>query len=337
MSAVLHQIIRQLSLATLLGGTVYSSSTLADLTATKRPVSTATVSAQSETAKNNGSATHKQTETEHNSLIAHRVEDERNTAELPFVITPHKVNYILPVSYNSRPNMAPYTTVTDTQSHQLDHLEAKFQISFKLPLWRDIWHGNGQLFFAYTNQSWWQVYNQDISAPFRETVHEPELFVLFNNDWQWQGWTNAFWGLGIVHQSNGKSGQLSRSWNRIYGTMVFDRGPLAIAAKVWWRLPESAKRYPGDPRGDDNPDITDYTGNFEITSVYGIDKHRFSMQLRNNLQRDNRGMIELTWSYPILGNLRFYTQYFNGYAESLIDYNAHNQRIGIGLALNDLL
>jgi phospholipase A1 len=47
--------------------------------------------------------------------------------------------------------------------------------------------------------------------------------------------------------------------------------------------------------------------------------------------------VQLTWSYPILGNLRFYAQYFNGYGESLIDYNAHTERLGIGVALNDLL
>jgi phospholipase A1 len=61
------------------------------------------------------------------------------------------------------------------------------------------------------------------------------------------------------------------------------------------------------------------------------------MLLRNNLRDNNRGAVELTWSYPIIGTLRVYTQYFNGYGESLIDYNHHNQRIGIGIALNDLL
>jgi phospholipase A1 len=38
-----------------------------------------------------------------------------------------------------------------------------------------------------------------------------------------------------------------------------------------------------------------------------------------------------------MGNLRFYTQFFNGYGESLIDYNHHNQRVGIGFSINDIL
>ncbi|MGL5486791.1 MAG: phospholipase A, partial [Shewanella sp.] len=42
------------------------------------------------------------------SLIKDRVKDELATSERPFVITPHKVNYILPVTYNPDPNMDPY-------------------------------------------------------------------------------------------------------------------------------------------------------------------------------------------------------------------------------------
>lgn len=271
------------------------------------------------------------------SLVDERVKEELATSEQPFVITPHKVNYILPLTYNSSPNMTPFAEEAAKDPFTLDEMEAKFQISFKFPLWYKVFGDNGHLFFAYTNQSYWQVYNKDISSPFRETNHEPELFMLFNNDWEVFGLTNSFWGFGAVHQSNGKSGDLSRSWNRLYGTMVFDRGPLAIGAKLWWRLPEDEKEYETDPRGDDNPDIEDYMGNFELQAVYGLDKHRFTMLLRNNLQSTNRGAFEFTWSYPIIGNLRVYTQYFNGYGESLIDYNAHTQRIGIGFSINDLL
>ncbi|EGM70992.1 phospholipase A [Shewanella sp. HN-41] len=271
------------------------------------------------------------------SLIKDRVKDELATSELPFVITPHKVNYILPVTYNPDPNMAPFTEDAIENDYTLDDFEAKFQISFKFPIWYNIFGDNGHLFFAYTNQSYWQVYNKDISSPFRETNHEPEVFMLFNNDWKIGSVTNSFWGFGAVHQSNGKSGPLSRSWNRLYGTMIFDAGPLAFSTKVWWRIPEDEKTDPHQARGDDNPNIDDYIGRAEFIGVYGIDEHRFTLTLKTNLEDIDRGSAELTWSYPIIGNLRFYTQYFNGYGESLIDYNSHNQRIGIGVSLNDIL
>ncbi|WP_256260957.1 phospholipase A [Shewanella sp. NIFS-20-20] len=272
------------------------------------------------------------------SLLEQRVQEELATSDLPFVITPHKVNYLLPVTYNPSPNLQPFIAASDQpDTIQLDDVEAKFQISFKFPLWYNIFGDNGHLFFAYTNKSWWQVYNKNASSPFRETNHEPEMFMMFNNDLQIGPLTNSLWGLGLVHQSNGKSRALSRSWNRLYATMVFDSGPFAMETKVWWRLPEDEKAYFGDPRGDDNPDISDYLGHVEITSAYGIEQHRFSLMLRNNFASPNRGALELTWSYPILGNLRLYGQYFNGYGESLIDYNAHTQRLGIGVSLNDIL
>jgi phospholipase A1/A2 len=271
------------------------------------------------------------------SLVEERVKDELATSESPFVLTPHRVNYFLPVTYNTNPNNTPFVDQLGQVDEKLDNMEAKFQLSFKFPLGYNLFGDNGHLFLAYTNQSYWQVYNQEISSPFRETNHEPEIFMLFNNDWQIAGFTNSFIGFGAAHQSNGKTQGLSRSWNRLYGTLIFDKGPYAFAVKAWWRIPEDEKQEANSPKGDDNPDLTDYLGHVELTGVYGLDKHRFSLLLRNNFNNPNRGALELTWSYPILGNLRFYTQYFNGYGESLIDYNHHNQRIGIGFSINDIL
>ena len=271
------------------------------------------------------------------SLVDERVKGELATSEKPFVITPHKANYLLPVTYQTRTNSLPFEIKYPDEDFSIDNLEAKFQISFKFPIMYNVFGDNGHLFFAYTNQSYWQVYNEEASSPFRETNHEPEVFMLFNNDWKIAGFTNSFLGVGAVHQSNGQTNQLSCSWNRIYGSAIFDRGPFALGLRVWWRIPEDAKEDINSAKGDDNPDIGSYMGNFELTGVYGLDEHRFTMLLRNNLRDNNRGAVELTWSYPIIGTLRVYTQYFNGYGESLIDYNHHNQRIGIGIALNDLL
>ena len=268
------------------------------------------------------------------SALQKRRLQEEMTQDNPFVITPHRPNYILPVTYNEKPNRDPYPTGGEA----LDHAEIKFQFSFKLPIAKDIFHNNGKLYFAYTNQSYWQAYNKDISSPFRETNHEPELFLTVDNDWSFFGMTNRANGFGISHQSNGRSGTQSRSWNRIYGLFLFDRGNFLLALKPWYRIPENEKASPTDPDGDDNPDIHKYFGYGEIYAFYKWERQTIGLMLRNNLRSDNnRSAVQFDWTFPISSRVKGYVQYFNGYGESLIDYNASVNRIGVGVLLTDWL
>ena len=257
--------------------------------------------------------------------VERRVALEREAQSNPFAITPHKRNYVLPVTYNSSPNSTPFGAGTE-----IDRWEVKFQFSFKFPLFRNMFGGNGTLYAAYTNQSYWQAYNESESRPFRETNHEPELFVRFDNDWKVLGLTQTLVDLGISHQSNGRSGSLSRSWNRVFMNLVFERGDFALSLEPWFRIPESAAE-------DDNPDIDEFMGHGELRLAYAPGRQLFSIMLRNNLRSDNRGAVQLDWTFPLGRYLRGYVQYFNGYGESMIDYDASANRIGAGIVLTDWL
>jgi len=264
--------------------------------------------------------------------IRTRLELEQAAAANRFAILAHRPNYVVLGSYNfAEPNEGPFDEAYPGEDVDLERFETKFQISLKVPVARELFGDNGHLYAAYTNRSFWQVANTDISRPFRETNHEPEAWLSFDNDWEFLGWRNALVDLGVSHQSNGRGGVLSRSWNRLYARLVFEHEDLAVTLKPWWRIPEADGE-------DDNPDIEDYLGNFELLAAYRHGRHSFSAMLRNNLDfGDNRGAVQLDWSFPLNRNLRGYVQWFNGYGESLIDYNVRVNTVGFGLLLTDWL
>jgi len=267
--------------------------------------------------------------------IANRIVSEQRTAFNPYVITPHKMNYILPVSYTNKVNRKVYEGVNDW-SEQLQNTEAKFQLSIKVPLNKRplLTHDDG-LFFGFTLQSWWQVYSDGISKPFRETNYQPELFYLSPLKYHpFDGNTAVI--VGLEHQSNGRAQALSRSWNRMYVNFLFEKENFALSFQPWWRIPERDKNFNLDPKGDDNPDISDFMGYFQLATVYKWESYEFSFKGRENFVT-NKGGIELGLTFPIWGKLNGYIQYTNGYGESLIDYNHSQQTLGLGLALTNVL
>jgi phospholipase A1 len=267
--------------------------------------------------------------------MSKRILAERQTAFDPYVITPHKMNYMLPISYTDNTNQEAYATFGDWTGN-LEKAEAKFQISLKVPLnYSSMFIEGDGLYVGFTLQSWWQVYSDNISKPFRETNYQPELFYLAPLDWQPAG-GNTGLAIGIEHQSNGRTQLLSRSWNRAYANFLYEHGGFAMSFKPWWRLPEDDKEFPLSSEGDDNPDIEDYMGHFELGMAYQWQEYEFSFKGRQNFS-ENQGGMELGVTFPLWGKLRGYLQYTAGYGESLIDYNHSQQRIGLGIALTNAL
>lgn len=244
-------------------------------------------------------------------------------------LVPYKPNYLLPFGFMDHPNHLGRDLLGGAG---LQNVEAQFQISLRVPVARRIFWGHGNLNFAYTQQSFWQVYNRRISSPFRSNTYEPEMFLSFPLDAEGLGWKLQLFHLGIVHQSNGREILLSRNWNRAYiqGTLA-RKGHLFIL-RPWIRLPEHS-------RTDDNPDIGRYMGNFEAVWALKWREYVFSTEWRNNLRfhGDNKGAVKLGVSFPINNYVKGMVQYFNGYGESLLDYNHPINRISIGLLFSDWL
>ena len=269
--------------------------------------------------------------TEDGSALTRRLLLEKTQARNPFALMPHKPNYIIFANNMSKANEDPFQRDDPGRDYNFQPWETKFQISLKTPLVRGMFKNRADLFVAYTNRSFWQQFNKEGSEPFRDSNHEPEAWLSFGNDFELFGWKNSVNRLGVSHQSNGQSGELSRSWNRVYADFIIERGDWYLSFKPWLRIQESSEN-------DDNPDIEDYMGNFELGAIYKHDEHSFEAIVRNNLDfGENYGAIQLGWSFPLTDRLRGYVQYFNGYGESLIDYDAHTNSIGFGIQLSDWL
>lgn len=276
------------------------------------------------------------TDTPQTPVLKKRMTLEALNRSNRFMLTPHKRNYFFPVSYTRHPNVGPYRETNTESLSELSKTEADFQLSIKILIREDIFGDNGHLYMGYTNHALWQLYSDTDSAPFRESDHQPELILSFTNDWEILGFRNALNEIALNHQSNGQGGLLSRSWNRVMLNTVFERGNFAFSLNPWYRIPEPEQEYPGDPDGDDNPDITDYMGNFEFNGAYQRRDDIYSIMLRNNLDADNKGALELGWSFPISSNLRGQLKYFNGYGYSLIDYNTDMEIFALGIVFTDL-
>jgi phospholipase A1 len=243
---------------------------------------------------------------------------------------------------NAQPS-SPGTGLVSSREN-VDSQEVKFQLSFKSEVispqtfsefglskkWR--------LWFAYTQTSFWQLYNGARSSPFRETNYEPEFILTYNT--YHAGNELKLVNLGFVHQSNGQSLPESRSWNRIYLQGGWDFGardnPLSVLGRVWWRVPEDAAK-------DDNPQITDYVGRGDVVLRYNVgEQNKLSLLARHNLRfSPSRGFLQFDWATQGFGAERknrttwYHLQLAYGYGESLIDYNFKQKRIGLGVSFGD--
>lgn len=246
----------------------------------------------------------------------------------------HRPMYILPFSYMKNANRTPTSPRLGATGYDygIDNQEAKYQISFKVPLLTGWLDGRTTFWFGYTQKSFWQVYNTDDSAPFRETNYEPEFFLRYAIDYDIGPGTLNGVTLGFNHESNGQAEPRSRSWNRIMASAAYSYDRWLFMVQPWYRLPESRSE-------DDNPDIERYMGYANYRFIYKWTEDRtLSLNMMNNLRsEDNKTSVELGYSFPMGDTIKGYIHYYNGYGESLIDYNQRIQRIGIGIMLNDWL
>lgn len=212
---------------------------------------------------------------------------------------------------------------------------AKFQLSFKYRLF-DQSTGVGRerpwlagIYLGYTQTSIWDL--EEESKPFRDTSYRPSLF------WRWQRTDDRTWidaiRAGYEHESNGGGGLGSRSIDILF-----------VRPEWHWTLEDDARleftpKFYGYIDKRDNPNIDRYRGHADWRVRYDSGLNwiatgvaRFAPDGRRSLLVDlSRRIRDLRFG-PIGGY--FHIQYFNGYGESILDYNLRREsQIRIGFSI----
>lgn len=245
----------------------------------------------------------------------------------------YKPIYYLVYSHSSRPNNSPTSPNPNNQvpaSYTLDNKEMKFQISVKGHMFGE---NRTTLWFGYTQLSFWQFYDWEHSQPFRENNFEPELIISHRprDAALVAGWSASFINLAFLHQSNGQALPRSRGWNRAYlqaglEQNLGDERRLVLLPRLWYRLG-------GGGIDDDNPDIEHHLGHGDLELRY----HHNDKAVLTALARIHSLQLDLALSSklvtPLLHSTNLHLQYFDGYGESLIDYNQRHRTMGVGISM----
>jgi phospholipase A1 len=202
-----------------------------------------------------------------------------------------------------------------------DDVEAKLQLSLRGELFSpEQLGGRLRVWYAYTQQSNWQVFNAAESRPFRDTNYEPEVILTYDSRRDQSqpapvSWRPALVNLAIVHQSNGRSEPASRSWWRttLQGGWQTPWG--SLLGRLWHAWEESVE--------PDNPDITDYLGHGDLMFR---SKGGWNLLVR-------KGFLQLDWKLPWQPlNIPFHLQLTHGYGETLLDYDHKQTTFGLGFS-----
>lgn len=246
-----------------------------------------------------------------------------------FRLNSYQPFYVMPVHWTNRINTQPQSVGQEPafdEPIRLHSTEVKFQISFKTKLIQSFLFGKGDIWVGYTQIAHWQVYNKQLSRPFRELNYEPELIFNYPLNFNFLGFEAKMAGFAFNHQSNGRPDPISRSWNRLIFHFAMEHDNFQIYLKPWIRVKEGSE-------DDDNPEIEDYLGRAEANVIYRKNGHSLNLLLRNSLSfKDNHGSVQFNYMYPIRNNLRGHLQIFSGYGENLIDYNHYQTTVALGIS-----
>lgn len=209
-----------------------------------------------------------------------------------------------------------------------ENSNVKFQISIAQRLTRSTLPGGTYLYLFYSQKVFWNVLQK--SMPMTDLNFNPgvglakPLFV-----------KNRFIGKLIFlveHESNGRDGDASRSWNKIsLGANIMVDPLLMVHGKVWIPIVD----------GMNNRDILDYSGIYQVGLQAFTSNRRFNCAVtltkRRGWNLNYNTVVELSYRLWRRDNQFLFLQYYNGYGEGLLEYNKFHSQLRMGIVIKPKL
>ena len=202
--------------------------------------------------------------------------------------------------------------------------DVKFQISFRHRLTKSILPFHSHLFLAYSQKAIWNVFEE--SLPFHDLNFNPGIGVqnLVVHNGKLVG--NAT--IMLEHESNGRDGEASRSWNKVtfgYAAVIDPR--LEVYAKTWIPIID----------GQQNKDILKYNGIFQMGTQYISENKRWVADVtvvkRQGWNLNFNTILNVGFRLGKKENQFLMLHFYDGYGENLLDYNKYHCRLRIGLLI----
>ena len=206
--------------------------------------------------------------------------------------------------------------------------DVKFQVSFQQRLTRSVLPWHSHLFLSYSQKAMWNIFEE--SLPFHDLNFNPgigisKLLIL-------KGKLVGKATLMVEHESNGRDGEASRSWNKIsLSASAFLLPELMVHAKGWIPIID----------GQQNKDILKYSGIYQMGMQFVSTNKRWvfdvTLTKRKGWNLNYNTIVNIGFRFRKKDNQFLMLHFYDGYGENLLDYNKYHCRLRLGLLIRPTL
>ena len=204
----------------------------------------------------------------------------------------------------------------------------KFQLSISQRLTNATLPWGTYLYLFFTQKVFWEIFQE--SMPMSDLNFNPGI-----------GWSKPFFikdrycgkmTLILEHESNGRDGEASRSWNKVsLAGSAYVTEWLSVHTKYWYPIVD----------GQNNKDILKYSGIFQMGFQLNSKDHRFTFAStfvkRQGWNMNWNTNIQFGWRIHKASNQYFFLDFYNGYGEGLLAFKQFHNRLRFGILIRPTL